>query len=139
MKKTAEQKLKAILELNVDEYATPCTVWADAGESLVTLNQKMIDNGIRHLPIIENDRMVGIVSDRDIRNLELDMPLKARDVMTDAPFEVTSGSLLSDVVLEMSSRKLGSVLVFNPEDKTYSIFTSVDALNCLNEILRDMI
>ncbi|GAB4022682.1 MAG: hypothetical protein Fur0010_25900 [Bdellovibrio sp.] len=139
MKKTAEQKLKAILELNVDEYATPCTVWAEAEDSLVSLNQKMIDNGIRHLPIIENGRMVGIVSDRDIRNLELDMPLKARDVMTDAPFEVTSGSLLSDVVLEMSTRKLGSVLVFNPEDKTYSIFTSVDALNCLNEILRDMI
>lgn len=137
--KTAEQKLKAILELTVDEYATPCSVWAESKESLVSLNQKMIDNGIRHLPVIDNGRMMGIISDRDIKNLDLNMPLKAGDVMTDAPFEVNSGSLLSDVVLEMSSRKLGSVLVFNSEDKTYSIFTSIDALNCLNEILRGMV
>ncbi|PIP95581.1 MAG: histidine kinase [Bdellovibrio sp. CG12_big_fil_rev_8_21_14_0_65_39_13] len=139
MKKSAEEKLKSIQEMTVDEFATPCNVWAESNTGIAELNKLMIENGIRHLPIIQNERMLGIVSDRDIRNLEASMPLRASDIMSEAPFEVNSGALLSDVVLEMSARKLGSVLVFNPEDRTYSIFTSIDALNCLNEILRDMV
>jgi len=139
MKKSAEEKLKSIQDMTVDEFATPCTVWAESNTGIAELNRLMMENGIRHLPIIQNERMLGIVSDRDIKNLEANMPLRASDIMSEAPFEVNSGALLSDVVLEMSSRKLGSVLVFNPEDRTYSIFTSIDALNCLNEILRDMV
>jgi predicted transcriptional regulator len=135
MSKSAEEILNSIKELPVDEYATPISVTAQLGESARDLIIKMQDAGVRHVPVFDGDTLKGMVSDRDVRNLAVE-EIKAEILMSKDVYEVASGTLLRDVVFEMSSKKIGSCLVKDTTSNEWSIFTSVDALNALNEILQ---
>ncbi len=133
--KTPEQTLKEIKELPVDEYATPCSVIAQKNEAVSELQAKMTENGVRHLPVFDGEKLIGMITDRDVRNIK-DDSYCAHDLMSEDVYEVTSGTLLREVVFEMSSKKIGSALVKESQSGEYSIFTSVDGLNALNEILQ---
>ncbi len=139
--KFRRKNLKNYLDLKhlkVDEFTTVCMVTALRETKVPELAQLMDEKGVRHVPIIENDQAIGVVSERDIKNLnnkEWASELTADDVMVHNPYTVSSGTLLKEVVYEMSTHKLGSALVNDKHGKVYGIFTSVDALNALIEIL----
>ncbi len=135
MKKTAEEILKSIKDLPVDEYATPISITGELNETARDLIIKMDEGEVRHIPIFKDGTLMGMVSDRDVRNLG-DEEVTAEILMSKDVYEVASGTLLREVVFEMSSKKIGSVIVKDAETNEYSIFTSVDALNALNEILQ---
>ncbi|MCP4913623.1 MAG: CBS domain-containing protein [Oligoflexia bacterium] len=135
MKKTPAERLNEILNIQVEEYSTPCTVTAQKATKIDELANLMKENSVRHIPIIENDDVVGIVSDRDISNLPEGSDAVAALIMSKDVYTTESHALLKDVVFEMSSKKIGSAMVIDQSDKSLSIFTSVDALNALNEIL----
>lgn len=135
MSKSAEEILANIKELPVDEYATPISITAQLSDTARDLIIKMDDGGVRHIPIFDGEILKGMVSDRDVRNLA-DEGISAEVLMSKDVYEVNSGTLLREVVFEMSSKKIGSCLVKDTENNEWSIFTSVDALNALNEILQ---
>jgi len=127
-----------IKHLKVDEFTTACMTTASRDTKVLELEEMMQNKGIRHIPIIENDKAIGVVSERDIKNLsskEWASELTADDVMVHNPYTVPSGTLLKEVVYEMSTHKIGSTLVNDKKGNVYGIFTSVDALNALIEIL----
>lgn len=123
----------------IEEYTSsdPITVGpATKIEEVIVLLHK---HGFRHLPVVENGRPVGIISDRDIlvaRPMGVSGVLLAREVMTKDPYSVRIDARMEDVVLALSKRKFGSALVLDREGKLYGIFTATDALNALIEILR---
>lgn len=126
------------LRIPVDEYTTPSPLTVNIGASMDELVDIMKSNEIRHIPVVENDRPVGIISDRDVKmvmNVAGASVLRARDLMHENPYMVESGTLLEEVVLEMSKNKFGSAIV-NDDGRIVGIFTSTDALNALVEILR---
>lgn len=121
--------------LKVDEFTSVEPVTVSLGTSTMEASRLMEAHNIRHLPVLENGCPVGIVSKRDISILECDLAdLPVEEIMTPDPFTVRSTDLLKDVVFEMSSRKIGSVLVNDEDDKLYGIFTSIDALNSIIEL-----
>jgi acetoin utilization protein AcuB len=136
MKKTAEDVLKEIQSISVDEYATPCSITAESGTSVGSVVEMMKTNGIRHVPVLDNGNPIGIISSRDVANIHEGAELNAGEIMAEELYAVVAGTLLSDVVYEMSSKKIGSALVLDSGDQSLSIFTSIDALNALNEVLR---
>ena len=103
----------------------------------------MEKQGIRHIPVVdENGAPVGLISDRDaslIACFEIMTPLKASDVMVPEPFVAHEGDNLEDVALKMSSKKIGSAVVLDENEKVTGIFTSTDALNALVEVLRGIV
>ena len=137
MKRSAEEILSNIQNMPVDEYATPCSITGTPDENLQSIHDKMQSGGVRHVPIFEGDKLLGIITDRDLRNFQFALDsVIVEKVMAKDVYQVVSGTLLREVVFEMSEKKLGSVIVFDKENDEYSIFTSIDALNALNEILR---
>lgn len=126
------------LKIPVDEYTTPSPVTVDAATPMSDLIELMQNNEIRHIPVVSDERAIGIISDRDVRmvmNVEGARSLRARDVMHADPFTVESGTSLEDVVFAMSKNKIGSAIV-NDNGNIVGIFTSTDALNALVEVLR---
>jgi len=136
MKKTAEEKLNEIQNIEVDEFSTPCSICCIASENVNSLKLKMTESNIRHIPVMDNNKPVGIVSDRDLHNLSEDSTLTAADLMIADPYFVESGTMLKDVVFHMAEKKLGSALIMGDSNDELLIFTSTDALNALNEVLR---
>ena len=100
----------------------------------------MKENNIRHLPVLEAGKLVGILTDRDVKlasSFKSNAELMVGDVMTADPFSTTPHALLGDVVEEMAEHKYGSVIVRQENDKVVGIFTAVDALRLLAEMARE--
>jgi len=128
------------LRVPVEEFTTPNPITANEDTSIEDLRSLMAEHGIRHLPIVNGNRVVGIISDRDLRVIAgLDLREKslvsAKDIMAEDPFTVSSEATLDEVAFEMSNRKIGSVIV-NEGNSFLGIFTATDALNALIEVTR---
>jgi acetoin utilization protein AcuB len=128
------------LSVPVEEFTTPNPITATEDTTVEQMNELMNKYRIRHLPILVDGRVVGIVSDRDLRvALGLDIReremIRAADIMKPDPVTVNSLEPIRKVAFEMSKFKIGSVLVNDDNDRFLGIFTVTDALNALIEIL----
>jgi len=127
-------------ERTIEEFTTPDPRTVNPETSVNDVIKIFREFGFRHIPVVQEGRAVGIISDRDIllaRPMGVSEILRAKEVMTSNPYSVSIDTPLEDVALELSKRKFGSAMVYDRENKFYGIFTATDALNALVEILRD--
>lgn len=93
---------------------------------------------VRHLPVVEDHTLLGVLSDRDLAlAMSLGADLTATAVglaMTPGPLVVGPDAELSEVVREMATQKFGSVLI-QEGGRVVGILTTVDALALLAELL----
>ena len=128
-------------DVTVDEFTTPEPVTATEEMTIDELRRLMDEYGIRHLPVVRGERVVGVISDRDVRlvaGLTSDEKrlVRASDIMATEPLVVSAGTRLDEVAYAMSEKKVGSAIVTEPDGKLLGIFTATDALNALIEIVR---
>lgn len=102
---------------------------------------KMREGHIRHLPVLRAGKLVGILSDRDIK-LALSVhptatDLVVSDVMTESVFSVTKDTPLDAATDTMFREKLGCIVVRDRDGTTVGIFTANDAVKILNTLLRE--
>lgn len=100
----------------------------------------MRDLGIRHLPVVSDDKIVGIVSERDLKaalNLEQAPALTVGEVMKSDVYVVDRRTPLAEVAADMADGKIGSAVVIDSLGKVTGIFTTTDALRLLSERLDD--
>lgn len=99
----------------------------------------MREHRIRHLPVQKGGKLVGIITDRDVklaRSFQGPGELSVDDVMTPDPYVVGPEASLNDVVLEMAEHKYGCAIVQQDNGKVVGIFTDNDGLRVLGEVLR---
>jgi acetoin utilization protein AcuB len=100
--------------------------------------ERMHANGIRHLPVLKRGELIGILSDRDI-NLVYSIPggklMKVEEVMTERPYTVSPDTPLREAVREMAEKKYGAAVVVDDDNRVLGIFTAIDALQILEEVL----
>jgi acetoin utilization protein AcuB len=91
---------------------------------------------IRHLPVLAGGKVVGILSDRDVKlAVKFGDGLTVQDVMTSDPYVVSPDTLVTEVFGQMAEHKYGAVLIAE-KAKVVGIFTAVDAFKLLSEIYR---
>ncbi len=108
--------------------------------TLVEAHQVMREKGIRHLPVVDEGRLVGVVSQRDLYLLETLRGVDAArelvdDAMSSEPYTVGPDAALEEVAHEMATRRAGSAVVVDT-GAVVGIFTSTDALRALAAVLR---
>jgi acetoin utilization protein AcuB len=108
-------------------------------QTMTAAHEMMRKYKIRHLPVLEAGRVVGLVSDRDLHLMETlrDVnpdQVRVEDAMTMDPYTVEPSAPLSKVTAHMADHKLGSVVVVQ-DRKVVGIFTAVDGLRTLSELL----
>lgn len=126
----------SIFEKEIKHFMTnsPQTVSLNQSLQYATDTMKKLD--IRHLPVLEGGKLVGILSERDIRFVEsfdkLDpKELLVEDAYTEEPLVLAASTLLNSVCEQMVSRKIGSVLI-EENSKLAGIFTWIDALKLIS-------
>jgi len=116
-------------------HPNPLTINPDT--SLCDAYQLMQDKGIRHLPIIENEKLIGIVTDRDLRlatsrlaKRPFDPTSEVREIMSH-PVETTNPSDPVEVATQlMRELKIGCLPVV--EDlRLVGIVTNADLLDAM--------
>ncbi len=97
-------------------------------------------HAIRHLPVVDRGRLVGVVSQRDLYLLEtlrgVDITTeKVAEAMTADPFTTTPDAPLAEVAAQMAEHKYGCAVVVDG-GVVVGVFTTVDALRALSSVLR---
>jgi len=99
----------------------------------------MREQQIRHLPVLHQGRLVGIVSDRDLRLIETlrdvdPTKISVSEAMTPEPYVVSPEAALDEVVSTMAHKKYGSAVVTD-HGRVVGIFTTVDACSAFADLL----
>lgn len=92
----------------------------------------MRELGIHHLPVVDDDKLVGIISDRDLSTIVLDDTVA--DAMTNDVAAVTMNAPLDEVLDLMAAGRIGSVVITGSKG-IEGIFTVTDALRAFSEFL----
>jgi acetoin utilization protein AcuB len=111
----------------------PVTVTSQ--DTLATAQAKMYAGGFRRLPVVENGQLVGIVSDRDVRqhvgHLE---QTKVNVVMTEEVATVTPLTTLEEAAQVLLKRKIGGLPVVE-EGKLAGVITTSDVLQAFLDVM----
>jgi acetoin utilization protein AcuB len=124
----------------IRRYMTTCPHSIGSDQTLSRASSVMSDLKIRHLPVLEGGRLVGLLSQRDIQMVETlagvdPEKVLVSDAMSSNVYSVSPDDGLDAVVAEMAEHKYGSAVVLQNE-KVVGIFTTVDVCLALAELLR---
>lgn len=115
------------------------------------------DSEIRHLPVVEEGRLLGIISDRDLREyrepllveienfdsaaaerVEQALDTAIADVMNSDVISVDSSESMSSVIDAMSEYKIGAVPVVDRRtDKLAGIISYIDVLRYARTLIEE--
>ncbi len=116
------------------------------GDSLAKAAEIMRGESINHLPVVEDGKLVGILSDTDLRNVSLPKgvepavperrrgPHTVREVMRTDVWSLTPEDSLEDALLVIRRRRFGALPVLSG-DRLVGIITKIDLLNAVVDVL----
>jgi acetoin utilization protein AcuB len=123
----------------IEDYMTrsPLTIGAD--QPLSVAHQLMRQHHLRHLPVLEHGKLVGILSLGDLHLVETLRDVEqanttVAEAMSFEPYTVDQRAPLVDVLRTMEERKYGSTIVVEGR-KVIGIFTTHDAMHALRVLL----
>lgn len=125
----------------VEKYMSTTPHSIGSQQTIAAAHDVMKEFKIRHLPVLNNGQLAGIVSDRDIK---LAMSIHGVDplvtlvseISNDEIFLVQPKAKLDEVVQTMGDKKIGSVLVVD-NHRLVGIFTTTDAMRAFKELLNN--
>ncbi len=134
--------------MRVRDVMTPDPVTIGPNHSIGAALARMRRGEFRRLPVLENGKLVGIITDRDLR-LAMNSPfvmregwydsylmehIEVRSCMTPDPVTVDADSDLLTAVQLMRKHKFGGVPVLN-NGRLVGILTETDLLDFLEQLL----
>lgn len=110
-------------------------------QTLAEAHRIMNAEGVRHLPVVEGGRLLGLLTQRDLHLVEtLDAvepdEVLIEEVMVREVYAVEPDAPLPGVLREMERRRLGSAVVLEG-DRPVGIFTASDAIRALRSMLEE--
>ncbi len=113
-------------------------------ETLATALARMVEAGVRHLPLVDrNGHLVGVVSQRDVlRAIDVmrtaegkRSQLRVGDVMQREVYKVTPELPAHEAAAMMIEHKIGMLPVVDGKDRVVGIVTETDFLEVAREAL----
>ncbi len=115
-------------------------IFVDENISIINAIKIMKDNRIRRLPILKEERLIGIVTDRDLKEASpskatsLDVhelysvvsEIKVKDVMSKDPATVLPDDTIMKAASIMLENKISGIPVLSEEGKLVGIITETD-------------
>ena len=108
-------------------------------QTMSVAHRMMREHRIRHLPVLHQGKLVGVVSDRDLRTIETiqevdPTKIAVSEAMTTDTYVVSPDAKLDEVVSMMAAHKYGSAVVTD-HGHVVGIFTTVDACSAFADLL----
>jgi len=124
---------------HIKKYMTSDVQTIGDEQPMAVAHRLMREQRIRHLPVLHQGKLVGILSDRDLHLIETlsdvdPAKVAVSEAMTPDPYIVSPEAELDEVVSTMAAKKYGSAIV-SDHGKVVGIFTTVDACSAFADLL----
>jgi len=134
----------------VTDYMTDKVVSVPPDTGIREAFFEMKSHHIRHLPVVEKNKLVGIVSDRELRRPDwvdeshdiahayyLDDKMSVRDVMITNVHVVHTYDSLRKAVRLLLSNKIGAAPVLDKTERLVGMLSAVDLLRALEDMIEE--
>jgi acetoin utilization protein AcuB len=116
---------------------SPHTIAPEA--TIAKAHEIMRELRVRHLPVIKDGRLLGMVSQRDLTIMEtlpgvVPTEVPVEDAMATDVYTAPPNAPIQLVAAEMAARKLGSAVIMDGGD-VIGVFTTTDALHALTQVM----
>jgi acetoin utilization protein AcuB len=124
----------------IELYMTSALHVVNAADSVAEVSARMRRHGVRHMPVLQGKKVVGVVSLRDLQVVEVlrdidPTELTVERVMAGDPYVVDPEDDVARVAAHMAEQRIGSAVVAHG-DQLKGLFTTTDALRALAAVLR---
>lgn len=111
-------------------------------QPLALANTMMKKHGIRHLPVLDGGVLVGVLSERDLRLIEIlrdidTTKVSVEEAMSSEVYAVSPEARLDAVAEAMAKHKYGCAVVMQ-NNHVVGIFTTTDACRALADLLHTL-
>jgi CBS domain-containing protein len=129
--------------ISVSDFMTKDLVTVREADDLALAESLLRLGGIRHLPVVRERKLVGILTQRDVLRSGLAGKPPARelpvsDVMTRDPTSVRPGLGLAQAARLMLERKIGCLPVCEEDGTLVGIVTEADFVRFAADVVRDL-
>lgn len=126
--------------LCISEVMTPLPHTIGHDRTLSEAHALMRRHRIRHLPVLDGGKLVGILSLGDLHLIETlsdvtPLEVQVGEAMTPDPYQVPPDAPLDGVAIAMAERRIGSAVVVE-RGRVVGVFTAIDALRALADTLK---
>jgi acetoin utilization protein AcuB len=126
-------------EPTIEQFMTRSPRTIGHQQSLAAAHRMMREHDIRHLPVLDSGKLVGMLSLRDLHFIETlgdvdQETVNVSEAMSQDTYAVGPRATLRKVVAEMAEHKYGSAVVLD-DGKVVGVFTTVDGLRALAGLL----
>ena len=134
--------------MTVSRYMTQKLITATPQMSVKQAFLLMRTHRVRHIPVVDGEKLVGIISDRDLRRqrwadqvddwtsyYHIDENHSVEDVMTRTPETVRASDDILRAVHIFRERRYGALPVLNKDGDLIGILSAQDLLGALEEML----
>ncbi|ASY63448.1 Inosine-5'-monophosphate dehydrogenase [Sinorhizobium sojae CCBAU 05684] len=126
--------------MRTEEAMHPGVRWIGPDTDLRTIARIMKEEDIGALPVGENDRLIGMVTDRDVTlrafaNGDDVSSLTARDVMTKEIVYCRTSESVEDAIHLMESKKIRRLPVINDDKRMVGMLSLGDVSHCTSQEL----
>lgn len=113
--------------------AEPITV--EQGDLLNHAAQKMLAGGFRRLPVVSDGKLVGIITERDLREHRGHLDhTKVNGAMTECPITISPESVVEEAARIMCERQIGGLPVVD-QGRLVGIITTTDVMHAFLELM----
>jgi acetoin utilization protein AcuB len=132
----------------VQDWMSSKIITVEHDASIMKASKLMKQNGIQHLPVLKDKRLIGIISDRDLKEAQpsdataLDIyelyylldELKVKKVMSRNLFTITGGESVEKASAIMLKHNISALPVVNSEGELQGIITKGDVFRAFVSI-----
>ena len=135
--------------MNVSKFMTQKLITATPDMSVKQAFLLMRTGRVRHIPVVEGEELVGIISDRDLRRprwaeqvddwtayYQIDDNHLVSAVMSRNPETVRASDDVLKAVKLFRERRYGALPVLNKDGELVGILSAQDLLGALEEVLK---
>lgn len=129
--------------MRVSDVMTPCPYRTTTDATVNEALEKMLLRNVRHLPVIEDGRLIGVFSERDARvslaiSINTNITECVGTVCARDPYICQADDDVSLVAREMAERRIDCALVADEQGNFVGIFTTTDACRLIHLILEEI-
>lgn len=126
----------------IQDWMAKDVMTVDENTSLMRATRIMKENRIRRLPVVSHGKLIGIITDRDVKDASpskttsLDIhelyyllsEMKVKDVMTDTPFTLSGTETLEKAALIMLNSRISGLPVVDDGGHLIGLLSETDVL-----------